>query len=108
MRQQPLQELLIALAVEDNHRHGPVAESPLKILSDDVFKKCCLARAGPSSNDAMLDAHGIRPEPRFFMDVVAEDGGLVANRSLDDGCVLRAGDRYGGMRPHLFALLTAA
>ena len=32
----------------------------------------------------------------------------MQNRSLDDGCVFRAGDRYGGVRPHLFALLAAA
>jgi hypothetical protein len=46
MRQQPLQKLLISLAIEDNHRHGPVAEAPLEILRDDVFKKGRLARAG--------------------------------------------------------------
>jgi hypothetical protein len=56
----------------------------------------------------MLDAHRIRPEPRFFVDVIAEDRSIVANRGFDDGCVFRAGDRNGRVRPHLFAFLAAA
>jgi hypothetical protein len=42
------------------------------------------------------------------VDVVTENRGLLANRGLDDGCVFRAGDRNGWVRPHLFALLAAA
>jgi hypothetical protein len=42
------------------------------------------------------------------MDVVAEDRSIVSNRGLDDGCVFRARDRNGGVRPHFFALLATA
>jgi hypothetical protein len=68
-------------------------------------RKVVLPAPVPPSNDAMLDAHGIRPEPRLFVDVVAENRGLVANRSFDDGCVSRAGNR---LRPGAATSLRAS
>src|ERR1035437_6770204 len=106
--QQPLQKLLIAFAVEDNHRHGPVAEAPPEVLSDDVFKKGGLACACSARNDAMLDADRIRPKPGFFVDVVAENSGIGAVRILNDGCVSATCNRQRGVGPHFLPLLAPA
>ena len=76
VRQQFLEELQIALAVEDHHR-DPVTvlrwPNPAhQILGDDVLQQRCLSAAGHSEHDTLHHANSVRPQPRIAMDVVAE------------------------------------
>src|ERR1700683_537335 len=84
VRQQTVKKLPLALAVEDNHRHPARAESPVHILSDDVFEERRFARPGPANNDAVLHAHDVRPQPGLLVDVVTKHRSSVLVGTADD------------------------
>src|ERR1700691_124144 len=81
---------------------------PRYILSDDVFKECRLARACTAHDDAMLDPHRIRPQPRLLVNVVSEErssslGGVAYHPSVPGRRNLD-----GGARPVFLSLFPAS
>src|SRR5271157_3967634 len=81
VRQEVVKEFEIALAIKDHHWQ-PVwifrsADHAGHVLRNDVLQKRGLAGAGHAQHDALHDADSVRPVPRFAMDVVAENHGVL-------------------------------
>src|SRR6266571_507796 len=62
-------ELLVALAVEYQHRYtAPVicrTNDAKEVLGNDVLEQCCLPRASGPEYDRLHDARWVGPEPRL-------------------------------------------
>src|SRR6516225_2132748 len=81
VRQKIVEELKIALAIEDHHRQPvwlfPCADNSRHVLRNDVLQKRGLAGPSHAQDDALHNAHSVRPIPRLAMYVVAEDEGVL-------------------------------
>src|SRR6516162_3633726 len=81
VRQEIVEELQIALAIEDHHWQTMEvdwsANHPCQVLRDDVLEERGLARAGHTQHDALHDTHLVGPVPRLAVNVVSQNNGVL-------------------------------
>ena len=81
VRQQVVEKLHVALAIEDHH--GDVARAvgrldhPGQVLADDVLEQGGLARAGHAQDDPLHDPDAVGPQVWAPVSVIAEDDGVL-------------------------------
>jgi hypothetical protein len=106
MGQQVVEELKVALAVEDHHRDlVPIvgrSDTPLEVLGDDVPQQGRLAGAGLAEHDTLHHPDLVRPQPRLAVDVVSEDDGALCPGSGHMRTVFRLADDQRRMPLGLF------
>src|SRR6516162_9585283 len=84
VRQEIIEELKIALAIEDHHRQamGIVwgADHSCQVLRNDVLEKRGLAGAGHAQHDALHHTYSVGPVPWLAVDVLTQDHGILFPR----------------------------
>jgi hypothetical protein len=97
-------EVVITLAVEDNHRHAAPVIGAVHVLPDDVHQHRRLASASTANEHTVFDPDKIRPLPRLIVNRIAKQRGLGISRSPQVPVIQPTADREWRIWPVPFPL----
>src|SRR5215472_17412451 len=96
VRQQFLEEFEIAFPVENDHRDVMAilgrSDEAGNVLGNDVLEERGFPGARHSENNALHNAYIVRPQPWFFVHVVAEHYGILLPSCRNGAFILPGGD----------------